>query len=154
MNFLGVLQRPLTLILLQKHRNTNARRIGIQIGGVYTTFCKKGIYFSKSIAIEMGGVSRYFSEALGSGVDLTLLTTTYFIQTVSHKNGMCVCQRRIGGVCAAEVSYCCGSISKAQVARTSLSVCIGHPQTCVYPDVCLGIAHVSGKAPLSGQGVW
>ena len=23
----------------------------------------------------------------------------------------------------------------------------GHPQTCVYPDVCLGIAHVSGKAP-------
>ena len=30
---------------------------------------------------------------------------------------------------------------------------IGHPQTCVYPDVCLGVAHVSGKAPLSGQGV-
>ena len=30
----------------------------------------------------------------------------------------------------------------------------GHPQTCVYPDVCLGIAHVSGKTPLSGQGVW
>ena len=29
---------------------------------------------------------------------------------------------------------------------------IGHPQTCVYPDVCLGIAHVSGKAPLPGQG--
>ena len=28
----------------------------------------------------------------------------------------------------------------------------GHPQTCVYPDVCLGIAHVSGKAPLPGQG--
>ena len=31
---------------------------------------------------------------------------------------------------------------------------IGHPQTCVYPDVCLGIAHASGKVPLSGQGVW
>ena len=30
----------------------------------------------------------------------------------------------------------------------------GHPQTCVYPDVCLGIAHVSGKVPLPGQGVW
>ena len=28
------------------------------------------------------------------------------------------------------------------------------PQTCVYPDVCLGIAHVSGKGPLPGQGVW
>ena len=26
----------------------------------------------------------------------------------------------------------------------------GHPQTCVYPDVCLGIAHVSGKAPSLG----
>ena len=30
----------------------------------------------------------------------------------------------------------------------------GHPQTCAYPDVCLGIAHVSGKVPLSGQRVW
>ena len=30
---------------------------------------------------------------------------------------------------------------------------IGHPQTCVYPDVCLGIAHVSGKVPLPGQGI-
>ena len=29
----------------------------------------------------------------------------------------------------------------------------GHPQTCVYPDVCLGIAHVSGKVLLPGQGV-
>ena len=28
------------------------------------------------------------------------------------------------------------------------------PQTCVCPDVCLGIAHVSGKVPLPGQGVW
>ena len=27
---------------------------------------------------------------------------------------------------------------------------IGHPQTCVYPDVCLGIAHVSGKVPSLG----
>ena len=26
----------------------------------------------------------------------------------------------------------------------------GHPQTCVYPDVCLGIDRVSGKAPCSG----
>ena len=33
-----------------------------------------------------------------------------------------------------------------------LLLCLGHPQTCVYPDVCLGIAHVSGKGPLSGQG--
>ena len=67
----GVSQRPLTLILLQKYRDTNGRRIAIQIGGVYTT--KRKAYFCKSIAIEMGGVSRYFSKVLGSGVDVTLL---------------------------------------------------------------------------------
>ena len=38
---LGVFQRPLTLILLQKYRDTNGRRIVIQIGGVYTTFCQE-----------------------------------------------------------------------------------------------------------------
>ena len=32
--------------------------------------------------------------------------------------------------------------------------CVGHPQTCVDPDVCLGIGDVSGKAPLPGQGAW
>ena len=34
---------------------------------------KRRAYFCKSIAIEMGGVSRYFSKVSGSGVDLTLL---------------------------------------------------------------------------------
>ena len=44
----GVFQRPLTLILLQKYRDTNGRRIVIQIGGVYTTFCQeKGILLQK-----------------------------------------------------------------------------------------------------------
>ena len=43
--------------------------------------------------------------------------------------------------------------------RQILTVFVQHrkiapPQTCVYLDVCLGIAHVSGKAPPSGQGVW
>ena len=47
----------------------------IQIGGVYTLLsAKRRAYFCKSIAIEMGGVSRYFSKVLGSGVDLTLLS--------------------------------------------------------------------------------
>ena len=32
-------------------------------------------YFCKSIAIEMGGVSRYFSKILVSGVDVTLLSS-------------------------------------------------------------------------------
>ena len=45
----------------------------IQIGGVYTTFCQEGGILLKKYAIEMGGVSRYFSKVSGSGVDLTLL---------------------------------------------------------------------------------
>ena len=41
-------QQPLTLILLQKYRDTNGSRIVIQIGAVYTTFCKeKGILLQK-----------------------------------------------------------------------------------------------------------
>ena len=45
---LGVSQQPLTLILLQKYRDTNGRRIVIQIGGVYTTFCQEeGILLQK-----------------------------------------------------------------------------------------------------------
>ena len=45
---LGVCQRPLTLMLLQKHRDTNRSRIVIQIGGVYTTVCEKeGILLQK-----------------------------------------------------------------------------------------------------------
>ena len=35
---------------------------------------KRRACFCKSIAIEMGGVSRYFSKVSGSGVDLILLT--------------------------------------------------------------------------------
>ena len=31
---------------------------------------------------------------------------------------------------------------------------VGHPQTCVYPDVCLRTDIVSGKLPLPGQGIW
>ena len=34
---------------------------------------KRRAYFRKSIAIKTGGVSRYFSEVSGPGVDLTLL---------------------------------------------------------------------------------
>ena len=45
---LAVSQRPLTLILLQKYRDTNGRRIAIQIGGVNTTFCQEeGIHLQK-----------------------------------------------------------------------------------------------------------
>ena len=35
-----------------------------------------------------------------------------------------------------------------------LGLLFGRPQTCVYPNVCLGIGKVSGKAILLGQGVW
>ena len=45
---LGMSQRSLTLMLLQKYRDTNGRRIVIQIGGVYTTFCEgEGILLQK-----------------------------------------------------------------------------------------------------------
>ena len=59
-------------ILLQKYRDTNGRRIVIQTGGVYTVSVKRRAYFCKSIAIEMGGVSRHFSNISGSGVVLIL----------------------------------------------------------------------------------
>ena len=43
-----VFQRPLTLILLKKYRNINGRRIVIQFGVVYTTFCQEeGHTFAK-----------------------------------------------------------------------------------------------------------
>ena len=43
-----LLGRSADLILLQKYRDTNGRRIVIQIGGVYTTFCQEeGILLQK-----------------------------------------------------------------------------------------------------------
>ena len=43
-----VFQRLLTLIFLQKYRDTNGRRIVIQIGGVYSTVCQlEGILLQK-----------------------------------------------------------------------------------------------------------
>ena len=74
---LGVLQRPLTLILLQKYRDANVRRIVIQIGGVYTTFRKEeGILWQKyrdrngrciAIFFKVLGVrGRYASPEFGS----------------------------------------------------------------------------------------
>ena len=51
----------------------------IQIGGVYTTFCQEeGILLQKYRDRKMGGVSRYFSKVLGSGVDSTLLRKASF----------------------------------------------------------------------------
>ena len=75
---LGMLQRPLTLILLKKHRDANGRRIVIQTSGVYIQLsAKTRAYFGKNIAIEMGGISRYFSTVSGSGVDLILLSDLF-----------------------------------------------------------------------------
>ena len=56
---------------------------------------------------------------------------------------------------ASDFSSPWGNVNGSQtsvVAGTKHQASIGHPQTCVYPDVCLGIAHVSVKAPLPGQG--
>ena len=47
-------------------------------------------YFCKSIAIEMGGVSRYFSKVSGSGVDVTLLNIAMLIiDFVGVVRGLC-----------------------------------------------------------------
>ena len=64
----GVFQRLLTRMLLQKYRDANGRRIVIQSGGVNVLLsAKRRAYFCKSIAIGMGGVSRYFSKVSGPG---------------------------------------------------------------------------------------
>ena len=42
------------------------------------------------------------------------------------------------------------ALTKARLLKHDFPV--HGPETCVYPDVCLGLAHVSGKVPLSGQG--
>ena len=60
---------------LQKYRNTNGRRIVIQLVVYILLSAKKRAYFCKSMAIEMGGVSRYFSKVSGSGVDVILLNS-------------------------------------------------------------------------------
>ena len=51
----------------------------IQIGGVYTTFCQEEGILLQKYAIEMGGVSRYFSKVSGSGVDWTLLIGSFAV---------------------------------------------------------------------------
>ena len=49
-----------------------------------------------------------------------------------------------------ELTEFCAELTEFAVKLSEFS--FGYPQTCVYTDVCLGIAHVSGKGPLSGQG--
>ena len=39
-------------------------------------------------------------------------------------------------------------------AEGGLGTLLGHPQTCVYPDVCLGIAHVSARPLAPGEGLY
>ena len=56
----------------------------IQIGGVYTTFCQEEGILLQKYAIEMGGVSRYFSKVSGSGVALTLLNMVSISNGISY----------------------------------------------------------------------
>ena len=57
-------QRPLTLILLQKYRDTNGSDTNWRC--IYYFLPERvGHPFLKSIAIEMGGVSRYFLKSIG-----------------------------------------------------------------------------------------
>ena len=69
--YLGVSQRT-------PDPNTSAKSIAIQMGGVswyklvvyILLSARRRAYFCKRIAIEMGGVPRYFSQVSGSGVDV------------------------------------------------------------------------------------
>ena len=53
---------------------------------------KRRAYFCKSIAIEMGGVSRYFSKVSGSGVGWTLLKISG--KAARHQAKVCSSKRR------------------------------------------------------------
>ena len=66
-NFGGAQTTPDPNASAEKYRDTNGRRIVIQIGGEKQKkkkllSAKRRAYFCKSIAIEMGGASRYFSK--------------------------------------------------------------------------------------------
>ena len=83
---LGVLHRPLTLVLLQKYRDTNGRRIMIQIGGVYTTLCQEEGMLLLKYRDRNGRCIAILLKCIGSGVDVILLTK------VPH---LCFCLVRI-----------------------------------------------------------
>ena len=68
----GPLRRLLTLVLLQKHCNTNGSRIVIQIG-VYTTFREEEGMLLQKYRDSNGRCIAIPSEASGSGVELILL---------------------------------------------------------------------------------
>ena len=56
-------QRPLTLILLQKYRDTNGSRIVIQTGGVHTTSCQEeGIFLQKYRDTNGGCIAKLFKS--------------------------------------------------------------------------------------------
>ena len=62
----------------------------IQIGGLYTTFCQEEGILLQSIAIEMGGVSRYFSKVSGSGVSKV-------------KQALCACFKNSSQICGSKL---------------------------------------------------
>ena len=73
--FWGVFERPLTLILLLDSRVSRYKWEACRDTKWWCVLlsAERRAYFCKSIAIEMGGVSRYSSGVSVSGVDLTLL---------------------------------------------------------------------------------
>ena len=68
-------------------------------GGVYTTFCQEEGVLWQKYAIEMGGVSRYFSKVSGSEVDLTLLSSRALFQ-----------KEIVGLALLATVTMCCAHV--------------------------------------------
>ena len=128
--------------------DTNGSRIVMQIGGVYTTFCQEEGILLQKYAIEMGAVSRCFSEVSRSGVDLTLLidrktatVTESFVvskeeqhQSVHHNNKFP--QKYYAAMSTAIITKTNSPKQKRHVAVLSPTVifrCLGRFRTCRGP---------------------
>ena len=99
---LGVFQRPLTLILLQKHRDTNGRRIAIQIGGVYTTFCQiEGILLQKCRDRNACRLSNGNPESnqMSTHANVVWFRTGKTIMNTRRRTGIDLAQRRKTATC-------------------------------------------------------
>ena len=92
----------------------------IQIGGVYTTFCQTKSILLQSIAIEMGGASRYFSEVSGSGFDEILLNIN--TRNEQHKNDDDLCNncQSVGAASSSGLMACCKDVESAALSSNIL----------------------------------
>ena len=107
---LGVSQRPLTLILRQKYRDTNGRRIVIQISGAYATFCQEGGILLQKHGNRNGRCIAILFTSIGvrgrfDSSDKSSSTRTYSLQYCCHWF-VPVCKRTCEGICFVKRLFC------------------------------------------------